>query len=69
MRFRRTPKGGDRWTISRHHARGTYLYWHPTQGYGWTNNRHKAARFPTYTQALRAAESTNYRDRFEIGRI
>lgn len=72
MRWHRlNPAHRDRWVISRHATpgRGRFLYWHPTDVYGWTNNRNRAARFPTYTEAVRAAESIHYRDRLEVGRI
>lgn len=71
MRWRR-PAHRDRWVISRHATpgRGRFLYWHPSQVYAFTNNRDKAAKFPTYTEAVRAIESIpNHRERLEIGRI
>lgn len=69
--MRRRSIRRDHWTISRHAVgiRGRYLRWHPTEVYAWTNSKEKAARFGTYTEALRAAESLNMRDRFEIGRV
>lgn len=63
------PAHRDHWVISRHSHRGRFLRWHPTEVYQWTNNRNRAARFGTYTEALRAAESVAMRERFEIGRI
>ena len=66
------PVGRDRWVISRHAApgRGRFLYWHPSQVYAFTNNRDKAAKFPTYGEAVRAVESIpNVRERLDIGRI
>lgn len=68
MRWRR-PAHRDRWVISRHSQRGRYLRWHPNEVYTWTNSREKAAKFGTYTEALRAAESVHMADRYEIGRI
>lgn len=67
--MRRRSIHRDHWTISRHSMRGRWLRWHPTEVYTWTNSRERAARFGTYTEALRAAEALNMKDRFEIGRI
>lgn len=61
----------NRWVISRHAAPGLgrWLYWHPTKVYAWTNNQRKAARFGTYTEAVRASETITYKDRVDIGRL
>lgn len=69
---KRHPVGRDRWVISRHATpgRGRWLYWHPSQVYAFTSNRDKAAKFATYTEAVRAVESIpNVRERLDIGRI
>lgn len=69
---KRRPVGRDRWVISRHAVpgRGTYLYWHPSTVYAFTNNRDKAAKFATYSEAVRAVQSIpNHRERLEVGRI